>query len=235
MKQKRIHYMTLLELVISLALTMIILATLSFFYREVDLLDTETEKKQRDMFQLRYLENRLANILPRAISEYDTEKDFYFFTSPDPANLFKQDSKSLIFTYDRKIDLDKPFSTHTLGRLYLDKEGRLTLGIWPSKNRWDLAKGTLPPMKKEILLENVEDLSFEFYAAPAKNRSRLRGKNQKEIKHPVEPEKDSWLKEWLNDYLQLPAIIKVKVKQNNKWIVFAFPLPNIQDAIVYDQ
>lgn len=234
--------MTLLEVLIAMGLAAIILSALTYFYRQVDSLNSEMDKLEQEQFKMAYVENRLADILPRAISPRDTERnDFYFFTSSDANGLLKEGAQSLVFTYDNRASLDKPFSYHVLGRLFLDKEGNFSLATWPSPFRWDLETKNSIPIKREILLENVESLSFQFYAAPEKNRDKIynqakKGSINKRESIEIIP-KDHWHNEWKSQYHRLPAIIKITLKQVNNptEINFVFPLPNSEMVIVYDK
>lgn len=162
LKTKR-HF-TLLETLIALGITMLILSTLTFFYRQIDAINSQVEKVQDNSFRMRYVENRLAAILPNAVSEADEKKDFFFYTTSSSISFGMQGSPTLLFTYDNGVKLDKPFSNHVLGRLYLDSDGNLCLATWPSPSRW--VEGVTPPMKKEVLLEGVRELNLGFFVAP---------------------------------------------------------------------
>ncbi len=234
----RRHPFTLLEVLIALALTAILLTTLTFFYQEISLLNIEFDKTQKESFQMRFLENRLADILPRAVPEKTKKKDFFFFTVLDFHGMFRGNSPSLIFTFDNGIDLDKEFSNHVLARLYLDQDGCFCLAMWPSPKRWE--EGILPPMKKQVLMEDVTSLSFSFFIPP----------DFTEKEKPVDPEevqagrekmepwpKGTWTDRWYYEYKQLPAIIKIEitrtVDKKPKKYTFAFPLPNASPPITY--
>lgn len=230
--------MTLIEMIVALALTVIVLTTLTFFYRQVSEIDAQTEKVISDNFQLRYAETRLAEILPRTISASNQKHDFVFF-SIEGDGLAKPGSQSLIFTFDNQISLDKMFSNHVIGRIYLDTKGNLTLAYWPSPKRWE--RNHLPPMKKEILLENVDNLAFEFYIAPVKEIAAEPKDDKKTSKGdkspPPSPEpKGAWRKlPWQVEFQQLPAMIRVMVTlpKREKPMVFAFPLPNAKSHVIY--
>lgn len=191
---------TLIEMVIALALTVIILTSLTYFYRQMSEIDAETERVIADNFKMRFVETRLADVLPRSISESDKKKDFVFFSTGDDG-LTKSGSQSLIFTFDNKVSLDKPFSNHVLGRLYLSQNGDLTLAYWPSPKRWK--DNTLPPMKKEVLLKGVENLSFEFYIAPE-------NKKAKKPANKPQPSNDDKTNEKKNENIKKPESIKDK-------------------------
>lgn len=247
------RHATLIEIIIAMALTAIMLTTLTFFYRQISHIGHDIDQVKAEHFQLRYVENRLADILPKAIYEKDRKKDFVFFSFGDEGGFSMPGSQSLIFTFDNGVNLDKPFSAHVIGRLYLDRNGRLVLAYWPSPRQWD--NGVTPPMKKEILLEGVTKLSFEFFIPPDKGEikstpkqsesSADQAKNTQSPKQEptaVEPEpKGDWRRQpWMMEYQRLPAMIKVNIslkekgRQEEKPMTFIFPLINTSKHIIYE-
>ena len=64
MKNKTKRHFTLLEVIIAMALTVVILMTLSYLYRDVSIIGQELDKSKTENFYLRYIENRLMSILP---------------------------------------------------------------------------------------------------------------------------------------------------------------------------
>jgi len=220
--------MTLIEVLIASFLTMILLTAVTFFYRQVTLMTKESEKLQVEQFKLAYLEKRLSNTIPKIISPQDINKDFYFFTS----DVLSQDiGTSLVFTYDHKVSLDQNFSNHILARLFVEGHN-LVLASWSSPKKW----GSLPnlTMKKEILMENVSNLAFEFYVPPKRDRSHF-SKTAKPIE--IQPE-NSWHKTWKASYNTLPALIKIhltrKIEGKEVPVVFAFSLPKSDMQILYE-
>lgn len=254
--QKKLHKyqrrcMTLLETLIALGITMLVLSTLTFYYRQIDAVNTQLEKVQGQGFRMRYVENRLSQILPQAVSEKDAKKDFFFFTTSSSLAFAKQGSPTLLFTYDNGVKLDKLFSNHVLGRLFLSTDNKLCLATWPSPSRW--VEGINPPMKMEVLLEGVEVLGFAFFVAPerdwklsdtgkpqapdAKAASDAKPSSDQPAQVVVKPTPEGqWLPGWSHDYQQLPSLIKVQVAlQDGSSRTFAFPLPKCQRQVVYKQ
>jgi len=241
---KRLHLFTLLETLIAMALTVAILATLTFFYRQVSDLNTKAEILQKNGFKLRYIEGRFSNIFPRAVSESDPKKDFFFFTVSDISGIFANHSPlSLIFTFDNGVDLSKLFSNHVIARIFLDTRGRLCMATWPSNKRW--TSGANIPMKLEVLLEEVESLKFWFFIAPDK-KWQLENNTGNQTQPPPPPTttvvttvnptpEGGWIHEWSQDYKQLPAIIKIEVVRNKKSEFFTFPLSNCKRQPTYNQ
>jgi hypothetical protein len=242
--------MTMLETLIALSLAMLILSTLTFFYRQVATLNNQVDTMQKEGFRMRYVENRLAAVLPNAVSEKDEKKDFFFFSTSSTWAFAMQGSPTLFFTYDNGIRLDKVFSNHVIGRLFLDNQGRFCLASWPSPNRW--VDGTDPPMKLEVLLEGVKELRFGFFVAPERDwqigketKTAAKGKAEPQklpdVLNPptvvVKPTPEGqWLSSWSYDYQQLPAIVSVGMTlKNNSELLFRFPLPKAQRQVVYKQ
>ena len=257
---------SLIEVLIAMMLTVAILMTLTFFYRQITEIGFEMDRVQARNFTRRYMETRLTQILPRTVGVSDDEKDFVFFSVKDDG-VTKPGSENLIFSFDNAISLDKSHAAHVLGRLYVDKNGNLMLAYWPSPKRWG-SGGEMPAIKKELLLEGVESLSFEFYIAPAKkekepidpnqkvnqgnaqkkeskpkrsgNMADYKGKLDEEEQKDVEPEpepKGDWRKQaWLQDYNQLPVMVKliVKMEKEDKPLEFIYPLANTKSHIVYE-
>lgn len=226
------RYVTLLEVIIAMSLTLLILTTLTFFYRQIYMLGAELDVVQKKSFQLRFLENRFAYFLPRALSEKD--KDFVFFTAPAEVGLTQ--STSLIFTYDNEVDIDKPFANHVLGRLYVDPENHLVLAYWPSPKSWN--GDPSPPLKKEVLMEGVSNIDFEFFIAPEKE-FELPKLPEKDGEIPLEPEpKGEWRKgTWSIEYKQLPAMIRITLTLlgSEEKQTFVFPFPHTKRPITYDK
>jgi hypothetical protein len=165
------RYMTLMELLISMVLAMVLLSSLAYIYQQVDWINTQGERLQKEEFKTRYVENRLNHVLTRTLSEYDTSKNFNFFTSSNLNGLLSNQNPSLVFMFDNGTNLSTEQAYHVLGRLFVDQQQRLCLAIMPSPDMW--AENIMPPAAKEILLENVESLAFEFYVPPERNRDKV--------------------------------------------------------------
>ncbi len=259
---------TLIEMLIAMTLTIGILMTLTFFYRQVTEIGLETDRIRAANFKKRYIETRLAKILPKAIGKTDRARDFLFFSTGDEG-LTKNGSQSLIFTFDNQISLDKDLTGHVLGRIYLDSKGNLFIAYWPSPKRLESWEGV--PMKKELLLEGVDNLAFEFYIAPERKKSSDENQNEdnnqkvdekkpeqgndkgkdegketteqdkpepEEEKKDVEPEpKGEWRKQpWLEEYNQLPVMVKMIVTLPNEKnpLIFVYPLAKAKSHVIYE-
>jgi hypothetical protein len=227
---------TLLELIIAMSLTLIIMSTLMYFYSDLTKISMQTQQLNDKHFYWQYAGSRLAEILPKIVgpSAKNTGKeteDFRFY-SIDESNLTKAGSQSLVFAYDNGVSLDKLFSNVVIGRLYVDKNNQLTLAYWPAPSRW--TEKTLPPMKKEILKQNVASISFEFFIAPDKSVEKKPGSSTSDLE-PMP--KGAWRTQaWQREFHSLPAMVKMSIKplDNSLPVVYAFPLINNPAMILYD-
>ncbi len=210
---------TLMETLVALTLLSVVLTTVFGFFRELSWWNTQNEIEEKNDLQMRYLESKLQWIFSNTVHESDSRRKFYFYTIPADQGVSK--ATSLVFTFDNGVHYNPIYSGDVLGRLYLDDQNRLCLAIWPlySENPQQM-------MIKEVLSENVRQLSFRFFCPPSK------------VPHPIDPQKkipesDKWHEdEWLLSYSRLPVIVelnmilekKEKKKSSKEW-TSAFVLP----------
>lgn len=229
MKKSKRH-VTLIEVVIAMSLTLIVLSTLTYFYQEMATLDAMGERQQQKNFQMLYVGNRLMTSIPKTID--NRKSDFVFFTPRDVDPLLMPGSPSLIFTFDNGVKLDPLFANNVLGRLYLDNKGRLTLAKWPSPTRWKTGN---PPMKKEVLMEGVKEMEFAFFSSPDRGKRENNYQKASPIAPPT-PQGEWAFSEWSKDYQQLPLMMKITLtmEEDDTEYVFAFPLPNAKEPVIYE-
>ncbi|MDP1836069.1 MAG: hypothetical protein Q8K75_09120 [Chlamydiales bacterium] len=248
--RKTKRFVTLLEVVIAMALVSVLMTVLMSYYGQIAMIQGEVNSAREEGFQLRYLQARLSYVLPRIVpvrgpvGELDKRDDFYFYSQEE-----NELSPSLVFTYDNGIDLDARFSNHVLGRLMLDeKDGhqRLMLYTWPVPRCWTKDEEQ-PPMKKEVLVDRITDVDFQFYYPPDPAELpgiAIRGLQSTPVGNEQDkPAKDQWMSRWYPSYMDLPAVVKVRVKRTvqtgltpaGQWIDMAFPLPNSRKAIAVTQ
>lgn len=231
-----------------MGLMTILMTALMGFYAQMEYVHAQVDRAREEGFELRYIQARLSHVLPRIIAVHTSPKekektdDFYFFSSQDENERLR--SPNLVFTYDNGVDLDPAFSNRVLGRLFLEQENgkkQLSLATWPVPRCW---RSTDPPMKKEVLLENVTDLEFLFFfpRPPGEGMAiKLKGivsPFDKESK--VDPEEDIWHDQWIMNYQDLPVIVKLRLKRSvqtgltpaSEWVEFAFPIPNAKKPLV---
>lgn len=176
--QKRLF--TLLEVLISLTLTTIILGVLLSAYFQAQSLSRDGEKLQRELQPKRALAARLEDIFFNLEAPKLNEQ--FFFTPVED---------ELLFSYNNGANLDPVFSGEVLGRLFLDDKGHLVMLTWPPRKLWP--EGGFPSFRREVLLENVEAVQFQFFAT-AKDTLTAR-----------------WVESWTRESQDLPGIIQLTI------------------------
>lgn len=226
LKIRRLLYMTLLEMLVAMTILAVVLSLVFGFYRELGLLSTQMEKTQQQSFHERYLELRLIYLFSHLAEEKSKNQkttDFYFYTAPPEQGI--SNFPSLIFSYDNGPRLDPAFSSYVLARLFVDNKQRLCIATWPLP-----VSKEAPPMQKEVLMENITAMSFQFFSAY---------KNTETDPKKVDPKKEfppeGWQDTWRISYERMPAIIKIflKIKDPPTDFTFAMPLPVKTDIIQY--
>lgn len=241
-KQKR--YVTLLETLIAMSLLSLLLVVIFGFFREMTIISQMTEEKQKEAFESRYVESRLAYLFERIVNEKDINRTFYFYCDPPIGMVSK--FPSLIITFNNEIRADPLFSGDVLARLYVDNNQNLCLTTWPLYFKEELQEQLSLEPQQEILCENVTDLAFQFYAAPP----RLNSKNFIDPNKidPNKPDRDRWYdNEWPKVFKEMPSIMKIKIETEQKvdssssktkkevklnWD-FAFVLPSSHYSLYY--
>ncbi len=232
------RFVLLLEVIIAMLLTMILLSVLLSFYVQIGKINAAQEIEQERSFRKLYLSTRLSTILPRVVPVNNADKDFMFFTTMNNDSQTKGGTPALFFTFDNGVKLNPDFSNHVLAKLYLNQKKQLCLGIWPSPSRWTDA--AIPPMKREVLFENVEDLSFSFYLPPSKPRAVVLSRRNPVFKETNLMKVESmgeWKSEWQQEYGDLPALLRVTLTMSthsDDSIILTFPLPSSFEVIVYE-
>jgi hypothetical protein len=239
---QRKAYMTLLETLIAVSILSVLLVFVFGFFRELSGISRMTEESQKQSFHMRYLESRLGFIFERIVNENeDKARTFYFYTQP--INRSFSSAPSLILTFYNEVRLDPAFSGDVLGRLYVDLDKRLCLAMWPLH-----VSDPHEHLQEEVLMENVIDVSYSFYAAPERVKDGKEIDTGKKVDPEKKtPEKDKWHDEWLISYKQMPSIMKMVVKvakdpdsnpdpldkDKVKEFVFHFVLPSSQNYVYY--
>ncbi len=217
--------MTLLEVLVAMSILSFLLVLIFGFFRELSKIDELTKYQQSKTFHMRYVEYRLSYLFSNLIDDFSQDTPYFFFLEPpDSTGISK--FNSLIFNYNNGIRLNPFISGNVLARLYVDKNKYLCLAIWPLKSQQVLDPESR--IFKEILLENVEDIKFEFFMASGTSKSA------------DEPKRGVWQEEWPRSYRRIPALIKVTLslieqgyplekkqggERGREQLVFNFPLP----------
>lgn len=249
----RKQYLTMMEVLIALSLTIILMTTLTYFYSQIDTLSRASEKLQKKGFHTRYAENRLTQVFANTIPDFNFKQTnlaraFCFFTSGDLHGFLSPGNPSLVFMYNNQARADSDDADVVQARLFVDKNGRLILASWPPAYEWE--PGNYPPAKLEILMEDVTQMEFEFFVTPKSNDKNkdtgpLQGaiREREHVYQTLEPPTSptSWVSEWNKEYNKLPPMIKIFIRQKDMYsegkfvdTQFAFPLPYSRDLIIYE-
>lgn len=204
------HPFTLLEVLIALGLTSLILSFLLASYYQAESVMLFWQAQDQEVFSERYVQYRLGEVFNKLLPA-DQEETF-FFSLENVSGLFLPGASALVFSYDNGIILDASLAGPVLGILYVDPKGGLTLITWPEKKEWP--ENALPPHHREILMEGVKEMSFEYFQLPLEN---------------AEVQEIGWRKEgWPKEFKYSPAMIKVKcVKNSGKELVYIFSIPEL--------
>ena len=223
MKIIRRSYVTLVEVLISIGLLSILLTAIFSFWQYTISFQNEVDNMRRNNFRFLTVQQRLERVFSNIQGKGPNNQNLVFYTSHD------QDvhGPSLVTIFDNDVDGQYQFANMVLSRLYVDHQNRLCLVIWPTLERYS---GPHAPMRKEILLEGVRDISFEMY--------RPKDQSAKDVKVATEEEKvlAKWETEWTMGEKSLPAMIRIYVtldNENKDVIVFAFLIPQSKQKIVY--
>lgn len=248
MKNVQWRNFLLFEVLIAMSLVMVLLSALMGFYLEINRVNSVMEKEQEISFKKLLLSTRLAAILPQALGSpkaasskkaAESTGEFFFYSSLANDSFTKGGTQTLTVAFDNGITLDPAFSNDVLGRLYVNTKNQFCLAMWPLPDRWE--ELSLPPIKHEILFENVESLRFEFYLPPVKNRKLILSANTfrgppKEDALLVLGATGEWRDAWLQEYNELPSLVRVilTVKDVPVPLIFVYPLPQSRYIIVYE-
>lgn len=234
----RKRFLTMLELLISMSLTVMILGVLTYFYHQMTLAGAVLDRQQQENFEERYVEHRLGTALPHAIPPGEKSGNFHFFTTFNAAAISMPGSPSLVFVFDNCVQSNKDMAYLVIGRIMLDQDGRLLLVTWPSEKRWE--ENEPIPQTYEVLMEGVKQLSFSFFIPPIKGKTDLKNGSPRKVveQDPFEGRRGGWVSEWNADWHQLPAMIRVlvtvEVDGEDKELTYAFPFPHVEQPITYE-
>jgi hypothetical protein len=175
-------------------------------YAQVQAMEHRLEEVREEGFKWRYVNSRLGKALRQADGE-ERGQD-YFYTVDDG-------QRSLVFTYDRGVDIRPAFSGLVLGRLMLDEERRLLLLSWPlpEDGKIDVR------MHQEVLLEGVEAWSLRFFKPPNPKEGQLQG---------------LWQTSWTKDDGKRPPLMQVELELvDGERAAYVFQLPYSDAHVIY--
>lgn len=198
---------------IALALALLILTALLSSYLHMERTAAWWQKEEKRLFSERFFYHRLLEIFSH-LEEADQEKTF-FFTPEMQSAWTLPNSPSLIFSYDNGASLDTTLSGSTLGRLFVTPEGELTLITWPNREAWK--EQTVPSFHREVLMDQVKQLSFSFFQVATEENIDLTGWNSGK---------------WTKDNKALPGAIQLSLTLKDDSVhLFSFPVPEVLSII----
>jgi type II secretory pathway pseudopilin PulG len=228
-KTKKKRPLVLIEVLIAISLLALLSAFLFMALRQTMAWSHLNEEASRNEEVISNAHQLLARVFSGAVIEEtqnvkDEEDQRFFFTVDSPT--------SLVFTFNNGVDRDPKFSNVVLGKIYLDHHHHLCLAIWPLPNRW---KSFSPDQVRHvILLDHISSLQFSFYHPPQSTPPIVQPQEiqtGKMKKNPLPGEQNVWLQ----DYQQLPSIVKLIVVANHtkspEKVVFSYLLPSTEKTI----
>lgn len=216
----RRHPFTLIELLIALALSVVLLTTLFGFYRYLATSGADLAERRQQTFMERMVQHRLTQTLMQARSS--SNRTIFYIDDKENDSM---KAGSLLFVFDRGVDLRPEFSYRLLCRLYVDPNAQLCLGYWPEP--YPEQQGS-PPFRHEVLIDQVDSLSFSLFSAPDLTRQVTLG--EVDTAPPGQ-----WLNEWPVEYQALPVLAQVQIERQGRQMTFAFPMLYGPAPIVYKE
>jgi|GEM_PF-2789245 len=133
---RKLHALTLTEVMISLGLFSVVLASVFSSFRNSTILQTKAEAIRKDVLQRSSLLQRLSNV----------------FLYVDTKSFKQQEDGSIRFSFDNQIDPEGEFAGMIEAHLYLDDRYDLILESFSKKK---------DRSRKEILLSDILEVTFE--------------------------------------------------------------------------
>lgn len=217
MQRKKLIFFTLLEVLIALGITMILLSTLLGAYFQAAKITAQAYMQTAEMDREKTVHRRLENIFRHLIKP--DQVNHFFYTSEGTSAFYLPGSPTLLFSYDNGVLLRPSLSGPVLGKLCIDPKGNLTLLTWPERESWSEERPSV--VHREVLLENVSAMRFQFFAAAS----------EKEGQRVTEA---GWRKDgiWTKEEKALPGIIQLTLlRQQGKEFTFTFVVPQVLGVI----
>ena len=200
MRKKRA--LTLLEVIISLALTAILLTMLISSATRLFSTRTRIENAKQEVLAKTLIQERLSSLFSALAKYQPSEKGLPEKEPKGP--LESIDGKSLTLFLENQIDANPFFCGSTKGEIFVENQNLIFQLM-----------GKNDAVRKEILLENVKDISFQFFN-PFEEPARL-------------------IEAWKEKTGELPAhiILTIATSSTDKQYEFAFFFPSHDNFIVY--
>lgn len=227
MCNRRRRSFVLIEVLVATFLFVLLLtAIFSIFWRTAKVNQSIGHLRQVNE-RLLLTQNRLQNVFGCSIFQKSYRP--YFFLEKTK---FSQ-GPSLVFTFENEIQTHYAFSNVVLGKLFIE-DNKLILAIFPHPKK---PKGPPKEMRKEVLLDGIRNISFEFFLAPLSQEETQDGKQkEEEDEKSKKPPRGRWVSDWLKEYDARPTLIKIVVtKENRESYDFYFFIPNEVKPILYSK
>lgn len=194
------HPFTLLEIIIAIALASILLTFLFSTLRQTAIANSKIKTVQSVVHQRLCLQLRLSALFD--VLEFERKK-VEFYTAPHAESL----GDALYFSYKQQVDADPQFIGTLNAVLFLKH---------PQKQLCLDTFSTTGTARREIFLENLKELSFQF----------------------LDAQKGRWESHWAKEADFSPALLKLIVTEKDKnphkdFIEFGFTLNAPGAEIIY--
>lgn len=212
---------SLIEVLVSFSLISLLISSLTGAYFLMQSFNTSQERELQKAMKESFLHQKLLKTFIN-IQKYPSPEEHKNIGGLFPSEL---EGGSLVFLFDTGPDPKSHyFSNRVLARLYVDEKKQLILSYWPDPSAFT-PEESQSNYRKEILFAGASHLSFDFYRPPVVNSDIIIDLNEG---------LEGWQKEWNFEDLDLPAMIKIRLKLegygNREWV---FPVPAARKQIVF--
>ena len=205
---------TLIEVIVFCSLAAIVLGAVLYFFAQTIKMDDKIQNIKEEVYLEQQLELKLHNIFSRllpscAVANEIQKSSFY---------TLKEKSKktpTLYFCFESSIDPSPKFSGSLFGFLKVEKK-QLLLKTWPSSFT---KEDKIVPIRSQTLLDNVQEIEFEFYFKNEKNNK---------FEHT-----SLWPEE--NKKMPLMFLLIIKRVGKNEEIRFPFFISSEKNVVIYDE
>lgn len=184
------RHFTLLEVLISLGLTLIIFSFFLAAYFQAQKLGSLTKNQEAKIYSQNLLEQRLEEVFLH-LPTID-QKTKMFFTNQSSSLL----KNSLILSYQNGVVVSSAYSGEAVGEIGVDEENNLILLTWPEEIVTDKKMGILFP-HKDVLFNDVQMISWRFYGINNEGR-------------------EDWFTVWSKENKSAPLIVELLVEKTSK-------------------
>lgn len=217
--QKRVkRALSLIEVGIALLLTSILLTVVLSIYAQIPRLEKNIEKTKKEFAPQEYTHVKLSSIFSRVIPQENLSKKS---KKHFPLKLYSSEDDfqfpSLFLIIDNGIDLDPSYCGEVIGRIFLDKNNKLSFTIWPLEDKTNY--------RKDILMENITEIKWEFFDPTPNEPEELNYNPKLKLPH--------WINNWDKKSTLPPMVRLICTDKEEKKEIFNFFLSSGFDMICY--